>query len=136
MKLLDEFKAFIQRGNVIDMAVGIIVGASFQKIVDVLVKNILMPPIGVLLGGVDFSDLRIVIKKGQQGMPNVTIDYGMFFNTLVDFAIISFAIFMLIKVMNRFYKTDPKQKKCPDCQMKVPIKATRCGFCTSKISSS
>lgn len=133
MKLLEEFKTFIKRGNVIDMAVGIIIGASFQKIVDVLVKNILMPPIGVILGGVDFSDLHIVIKKGKNGMPDVTIDYGMFFNTLIDFAIISIAIFMLIKLINKLHITSPSKKKCPECLMKVPIKAKKCGFCTSHI---
>ena len=133
MKLFDEFKDFVQTGNVVDVAVGIIVGASFQKIVDVLVKNILMPPIGVMLGGVDFSDLRVIIKHGQGGMPDVTIDYGMFFNTLIDFSIISFSVFFLIKVLTRVHVVEQKQKKCRQCQMRIPYKAVRCGYCTSKI---
>ncbi|NLA24541.1 MAG: large-conductance mechanosensitive channel protein MscL [Bacteroidales bacterium] len=100
MKIVKEFKEFAMRGNVIDMAVGIIIGAAFGKIVSSLVDDIIMPPIGYLLGGVNFSDLSIVIKEAVGDMPAVTLNYGSFIQVVLDFLIIAFAIFMVIKAMN------------------------------------
>jgi len=100
MKLLDEFKAFAMRGNVIDMAVGIIIGAAFGKVVSSFVANIIMPPLGLLIGGVDFSDLRVILKEAEGELAAVSLDYGIFIQTLVDFLIIAWAIFIAIKVMN------------------------------------
>lgn len=131
--VLKEFKEFVARGNVIDMAVGIIVGASFGKIVNVLVKNIIMPPIGFVVGGVDFSDLKITIKKATESSSAITIDYGLFFNALIDFLIISIAIFVLIKAISTIHRKKKNEKQCPECCMEVPIAAKKCGHCTSTI---
>lgn len=132
--IIQEFKKFINRGNVIDMAVGIIIGASFGKIVDVLVKHIIMPPIGFVLGGVDFSDLKLTLKQATDTTSAVTVDYGIFFNAIIDFLIISIAIFLLIKLINSLHrKQESSEKKCPECQMSIPVKATKCGFCTSRV---
>lgn len=133
--LIQEFKTFISRGNVIDMAVGIIIGASFGKIVDALVKHVIMPPIGYLLGGVDFSDLKFIIRGATKTQEAVTIDYGIFLNTVIDFLIISIAIFVLIKLINTFHKKQEvaESKLCSQCQMTIPIKAKKCGYCTSQV---
>ncbi|HWB10826.1 MAG TPA: large-conductance mechanosensitive channel protein MscL [Pirellulales bacterium] len=137
MGMLKEFKDFAMKGNVVDMAVGIIIGAAFGKIVSSLVGDVLMPPIGVLLGNVDFSNLAITLKEASGGSPAVAIKYGVFVNAVIDFLIVAFAIFMVIKVMNRLRKPEgapaPTAKDCPYCLMSVPIKATRCGHCTSEL---
>jgi len=104
--MFKEFKEFATRGNVIDMAVGIIIGAAFGKIVSSLVSDIIMPPIGVLLGNVDFSNLVITLKKATAAAPAVTINYGMFINTIIDFLIIALAIFLMVKQINRFKKKE------------------------------
>jgi len=104
--MFKEFKEFAMKGNVIDMAVGIIIGAAFGKIVSSLVTDIIMPPIGVLLGGVDFSNLVITLKKTTALAPAVTINYGLFINTVIDFVIIAFVIFLLVKQINRFKKKE------------------------------
>jgi len=106
MGMLKEFKTFAMRGNVVDMAVGIIIGAAFGKIVSSLVADLIMPPIGVLLGGVDFSNLAITIKAAADGAAAVTLNYGKFIQTVVDFIIIVFSIFMIIKAMNAFKKKE------------------------------
>ncbi len=106
MGMLKEFKTFAMRGNVVDMAVGIIIGAAFGKIVSSLVADLIMPPIGVLLGGVDFSNLAITIKAAADGGAAVTLNYGKFIQTVVDFVIIAFSIFMIIKAMNAFKKKE------------------------------
>jgi large conductance mechanosensitive channel len=106
MGMLKEFKTFAMRGNVVDMAVGIIIGAAFGKIVSSLVADLIMPPIGVLLGGVDFSNLAITIKAAADGAAAVTLNYGKFIQTVVDFVIIAFSIFMIIKAMNAFKKKE------------------------------
>jgi large conductance mechanosensitive channel len=111
MSLLKEFKTFAMRGNVIDMAVGIVIGAAFGKIVSTLVSNVVMPAIGMITGGVNFADLRIVLKQATvdaagKAIPAVTIDYGLFINTMIDFVIIAFAIFMVIKLINRMKKKE------------------------------
>ncbi len=139
---VSEFKKFAMRGNVIDMAVGIIIGAAFGKIVDSLVKDVLMPPIGLLLGKVDFSDLKIVLTEGENP---VSINYGLFINALISFIIVAFAVFILIKAINKLQEkmikeektekvaAEPTTKVCPYCCSEVAIKATRCPHCTSEL---
>jgi len=104
--MLKEFKEFAMKGNVIDLAVGVIIGAAFGKIVDSLVKDVIMPPIGLLLGGVDFSDKIIVLKAATATNPAVTLNYGLFINAVISFLIIAFSIFIIIKQMNRFKKKE------------------------------
>lgn len=106
MKIIQEFKAFAMRGNVIDMAVGIIIGGAFGKIVSSIVNDIIMPPIGLLVGGVNFTDLKFVMKDAVGGIPAVTLNYGNFLQVLFDFLIIAFSIFMVIKVMNAAKKKE------------------------------
>ena len=139
---VSEFKKFAMRGNVIDMAGGIIIGAAFGKIVDSLVKDVLMPPIGLLLGKVDFSDLKIVLTEGENP---VSINYGLFINALISFIIVAFAVFILIKAINKLQEkmikeekaeevaAEPTTKVCPYCCSEVAIKATRCPHCTSEL---
>lgn len=110
MKIMSEFKAFAMRGNVVDMAVGIVLGAAFGKIVTSFVNDIIMPPIGLLIGGVDFSDLTAVLKQAAGETPAVTINYGMFIQIIIDFLIVAFAIFMAVKAMNSLKK---KQEEVP-----------------------
>ena len=138
---INEFKKFAMRGNVIDMAVGIIIGAAFGKIVDSLVKDIIMPPIGVVLGKVDFSDLKLMLTN------EVSINYGNFINNVISFLIVAFAVFVLIKAINTLQEkmlTDEKKeeapaapttKKCPFCCSEVALKATRCPHCTSELEN-
>lgn len=113
MKMLQEFKAFAMRGNVVDMAVGIIIGGAFGKIVSSFVGDVIMPPIGLLLGGVDFSDLALTLKAAEEGQPAVMLKYGMFINTVIDFIIIAFAIFMVIKAMNTLKKKEEVKPAAP-----------------------
>ncbi len=142
MSLLREFKTFAMRGNVVDMAVGIIIGSSFGKIVSSLVNDVLMPPIGFLIGGVDFSDLSITLKSQSAEHAAVVIKYGLFINIVIDFIIVAFAMFLIIKGMNSLTKksepvttpTLPTTKECPECKMTIPIDAKRCGHCTSILS--
>jgi large conductance mechanosensitive channel len=143
--MLKEFKAFAMRGNVLDMAVGIIIGASFGKIITSFVGDVLMPPIGLLLGKVDFSNLFVTLSSSQSfktlaeakaaGVP--TLNYGLFLNTVIDFVIVAFAIFLLIKQINRFQtkvpEAAPTTRDCPFCVSPVAIKATRCPHCTSEL---
>lgn len=148
--MLKEFKSFALRGNVMDMAIGIIIGAAFGAIVNSLVNDILMPPIGLLLGGVDFSNLFIVLKAGAPAPPYptltaaqeagaVTLNYGLFINAVITFLIIALAVFMIVKSLNRLQKeeeappTEPTTKQCPYCISEIPIKATRCPHCTSQL---
>ena len=142
--MLKEFKEFALRGNVLDMAIGIIIGAAFGKIVTSLVSDVLMPPLGLLLGKVDFSSLFLNLSGTPQqslaaakaaGAP--TINYGVFVQTVFDFVIIAFVIFMLVKQVNRLKKPEapavPTTKECPQCLSTIPIKATKCAHCTSNI---
>jgi large conductance mechanosensitive channel len=148
--MFKEFKEFAMRGNVVDMAVGIIIGAAFGTIVKSLVSDILMPPLGLLMGNVDFSNLFIVIKNGSipgpfltlpeaQKAGAVTINYGMFINTVVSFIIVAFAIFMVVKGMNNLKRREeappaaPTTKDCPRCFTAIPVKAVRCPNCTSEL---
>ena len=130
----NEFKKFAMRGNVMDMAVGIIIGAAFGKIVDSMVKDIMMPPIGLLLGKVDFSDLKWKIAD------DVSINYGVFLNNVISFIIVALCIFLLIKVINKVNAPKkeeapaaPTTKKCPFCCSEIALEATRCPHCTSEI---
>jgi large conductance mechanosensitive channel len=150
--MLKEFKEFAMRGNVVDMAVGIIIGAAFGTIIAALVSEVLMPPIGLLFGNVDFSNLFIVLKEGKiagpyatvaaaKGAGAVTLNYGLFVNAVVNFLIVAFAIFFLIRGMNSLKKKEeappalPTTKECPHCLSTIPIKATRCGHCTSELKA-
>jgi large conductance mechanosensitive channel len=139
MGMLKEFKEFAMKGNVMDMAVGIIIGAAFGKIVSSLVSDVVMPPIGLLLGNVDFSSLSYTLKEATDSSPAVDIKYGLFINTILDFVIVALAIFLVIKQLNRLKKPAPAAavttKDCPYCQMSVPLKATRCGHCTSELKA-
>jgi large conductance mechanosensitive channel len=138
--MLQEFKDFAMRGNVVDMAVGIIIGGAFGKIVSSLVKDVIMPPIGYIMGNVDFSNLAITIKEKTADAEAVSIKYGVFINTVLDFLIVAFAIFIVIKQMNRLKKEEEPEpepeattKDCPKCFTEIAIKATRCPNCTSEI---
>lgn len=113
MKLVQEFKAFAMRGNVADMAVGIIIGAAFGKIVSSLVNDVIMPPVGLLVGGIDFSSLSITIKEAVENSPAVVIKYGVFINTIIDFIIVAWAIFMVIKAMNSLKKKEEEKPAAP-----------------------
>jgi large conductance mechanosensitive channel len=113
MKMIQEFKQFAMRGNVMDMAIGIIIGAAFGKIVSSVVADVIMPPIGLLLGGVDFSSLAIVLKEGSEGSEPVLLKYGVFINTIIDFIIIAFAIFMLVKGINALKKKEEEKPAAP-----------------------
>ncbi|HLX12129.1 MAG TPA: large-conductance mechanosensitive channel protein MscL [Bacteroidota bacterium] len=133
MSVFKEFKDFIMRGNVLDLAVGIVIGAAFGKIVTSFVTDMMMPPIGLLVGGVDFSSLKLTIKAGP---PAVTLNYGMFINTTIDFLIVAGAVFLLIKSVNAFMKKEAPPvttKDCPECKMPIPLAAKRCAHCTSVV---
>lgn len=121
MAMMKEFKDFAMRGNVIDMAVGIIIGAAFGKIVSSLVKDIIMPPIGVMMGGVDFSDLAVTIKEAAAGTEAVTINYGVFIQTTLDFVIVAFAIFMMIRGMNKLKKKEEAKPAAPAAPSKEEV---------------
>jgi len=138
-KVLGEFKEFAMRGNVIDLAVGVIIGTAFGKITSSLVNDIIMPPIGAVTGGVDFSTLSLTVKDAVGDSPAVVINYGSFINTVLDFLIIAFAIFLVIRVMNNINRkeaekpSDPTEKKCTYCFSTIPLQATRCAYCTSEL---
>ena len=144
--MFKEFKAFAMRGNVLDMAVGIIIGAAFGRIITSLVSDILMPPIGLILGKVDFSTLFLNISgtsyptlAAAKAANAATINYGAFLNTVIDFLIVAFAVFLMVRQINRWSKpapaAAPTTKECPYCQSTISIKATRCPNCTSQLSS-
>lgn len=132
-----EFKEFAMRGNVVDMAVGIIIGTAFGKIITSLVNDILMPPIGFILGKVDFSNLVITIYEKTPHSPAVVISYGVFINTILNFIIVAFSMFIIIKQMNRMTppkSKEPTNKDCPFCYSSISIKASRCPDCTSQLT--
>ena len=143
-----EFRKFIARGSVIDLAVGVVIGAAFSKIIDSFVKDILMPPIGLAAGGVDFSNLYINLSDQQYpslaaaaeaGAP--TINYGIFINNVLSFLIVAFVLFLFIRTYNRLREEKeneppaPTEKECPYCRLKIPLAATRCAHCTSELAS-
>lgn len=121
MKMLEEFKKFAMRGNVMDMAIGIIIGGAFGKIVSSFVTDVMMPPIGMLLGGVDFSTLALTLKEGAEGVEPVLIKYGVFINTTIDFIIIAFTIFMVIKAMNSMKKKEEEKPAAPPAPSKEEV---------------
>ena len=148
--MLKEFRDFAMKGNVIDLAVGIILGVAFGAIITSLVDDILMPPVGVLLGDVDFSNIFLVLKEGDVLGPYssvtsareagaVTLNYGLFVNTLVNFLIVAFAMFLLVRAVNQWARKaeepakKPDSRECPYCLSTISTKATRCAFCTSEL---
>ena len=149
--MLKEFKEFAMKGSVLDMAIGIVIGGAFSPIVKSLVDDILMPPIGMLLGGVDFSNMFLTLREGAeaagpyetvaaaQEAGAVTVNYGVFVNTVITFLIVAFAIFMMVKTINRWKReeeappAEPTTKKCEHCDTEIPIAATRCPNCTSEL---
>jgi large conductance mechanosensitive channel len=150
VSFVKDFKTFAMRGNVVDMAVGIIIGGAFGTIVKSLVDDVIMPPIGMLLGNVDFSNLFITVKHGAVAGPYatvaaakeagaVTVNYGMFVNNVVSFLIIAFSVFLIIRAMAKLQRPEPAPaaapttKDCPDCHTTIPIKAVRCPNCTSEL---
>jgi large conductance mechanosensitive channel len=147
MGMIQEFKEFAMRGNVVDMAVGVVIGAAFGKIVTSFVNDILMPPIGLALGRVDFTNLFVSLTG--QSYPSVaaakaagapTLNYGIFIQTLIDFVIVAFAIFLVVKAVNRVMPKEEAAapaltRECPLCTMSIPVKARRCPHCTSEVPS-
>jgi large conductance mechanosensitive channel len=147
--MFKEYKEFAMRGNVVDMAVGIVIGVAFGGIVNSFVADIIMPPVGLALGSVDFSSLFLVLKEGKIAGPYeslaaakaagaVTVNYGSFINTIISFLIIAFAVFLLIRNINRMKKKEeapavPATKECPYCLSAIPLKAARCPHCTSEL---
>ncbi len=146
----NEFKAFIMRGSVIDLAVGVIIGAAFGGVVKSLVDDVIMPPIGLVTGGLDFGSQYVLLKAGTKAPPPyatpaaakdagaITLNYGSFINTTITFLIVALAVFLLVRAVNRLYRkpvpTTPDSKACPYCTMSVPLKATRCPHCTSDMT--
>jgi len=148
--MLKEFKEFAMRGNVLDMAVGIIIGAAFGTIVNSFVQDVIMPPIGLLLGNVDFSNIFIILKEGKVAGPYpslaavksagaVTLNLGVFVNTLISFIIIAFSVFLLVKTVNQLRRQEappaPDTKECSYCFSKIPVQAIRCPNCTSELKA-
>jgi large conductance mechanosensitive channel len=149
--MLKEFKAFALKGNVLDLAVGIIIGGAFGTIVKSLVDDIIMPPIGLALGKVDFANLFVLLQPGPKGAPPyasladakaagaVTMNYGQFINNVVAFLIIAFAVFLVVRAANRMMPQDaaaaPATKDCPYCRMAIPVGATRCPHCTTELKA-
>jgi large conductance mechanosensitive channel len=146
--MFKEFKEFAMRGNVVDMAVGIVIGVAFGSIVTSLVKDLLMPPIGLLMGKVDFSNLFVLLKEGKIAGPYaslvdaqkagaVTVNYGLFINSIISFIIVAFAVFMVVRSLNRFKKAEEAPvvltKDCPYCFSAIPVPAVRCPNCTSQL---
>ena len=148
--MFNEFKEFVMKGNVVDMAVGIVIGGAFGTIVNSLVNDVIMPPVGLMMGGVDFANMFVALKEGAKAAGPyatlaaakdagaVTLSYGLFVNSIISFLIVAFALFMLIKGVNNLRREAPAAapitKDCPRCFTAVPIKATRCSACTSDIA--
>ena len=143
-----EFKEFIMRGSVVDMAIGIIIGAAFVTIVKSLVDDIIMPPIGLLLGNIDFTNFFAVLKDGKIPGPYetlalakaagaVTINYGIFVNTIISFLVVAFCVFILVRYINKMKRepapVEPDTKECPYCLSVIPVKATKCAHCTAEV---
>jgi large conductance mechanosensitive channel len=150
--MLKDFKEFAMRGNVVDMAVGIVIGAAFGAVIKSLVADVIMPPIGLLLGNVDFSNLFLTLKAGKVAGPYVslaaaqaagavTLNLGLFINTIVSFVIVAFSVFLLVRGINQLRREQevppaaPATKECPYCRSEIPLKATRCPHCTSELGA-
>jgi len=150
-KLFQDFKEFIMRGNVIDLAIGVIIGSAFGVVVNSVVNNLLMPPLGLLLGGSDFKDLFVILKQGEQGLPEnatlqmaqevgaVTLNYGQFITDIISFILLALGVFLIVKAIKSLQKpkeeepAETTEKDCPFCQKSIPINAIRCPFCTSEL---
>ena len=139
-----EFREFAIKGNAVDLAVGVMIGAAFGAVVTSLVNDVIMPPVGKLLGGVDFSNFFLVLGPGQfaslkaaKEAGTATLNYGVFINTLINFLIIAFILFLIVRTMNRMRRAEPAPspttKACPQCTMQIPLKAARCPHCTSNV---
>jgi large conductance mechanosensitive channel len=150
--MLKDFKEFAMRGNVVDMAVGIVIGAAFGTVIKSLVADVIMPPIGLLLGNVDFSNLFITLKAGKVAGPfvslaaaqaagAVTLNLGLFINTIISFVIVAFAVFLLVRGINQLQREQeappaaPTTRECPYCLSEIPLKASRCPHCTSELGA-
>ncbi len=143
--MLNDFKKFAMKGNVIDMAVGIIIGGAFTGVVQSVVKDLLMPPLGLLIGNIDFSDIFITLREATETSAAVTLNVGLFVNATISFLILAFAVFLLVKNLNKLHEISsrkeaevlasapPTTKECPHCLSVIPIKATRCAHCTSEL---
>ncbi|HEX6644175.1 MAG TPA: large-conductance mechanosensitive channel protein MscL [Gemmatimonadales bacterium] len=145
--MLNDFKTFIMRGNVVDLAVGVIIGAAFGAITKSLVDDVIMPPIGLLLGGIDFSNMFAVLREGATPGPYatleaakeagaVTVNYGLFITSVVTFLIVAFAVYLLVKAVNRLHRpaeAPVSTKDCPECAMAIPLAARKCPHCTTVI---
>ena len=140
MSVTKEFKEFALKGNMVDLAIGIIIGGAFGKVVSSLVNDVIMPPIGVLIGGVDFSAFGVTLKEAAGTSPAAVLKYGAFLNTIIDFAIVAFAVFLMVKGINKMRRQQPAPvattKLCPECSMAIPIVAKKCGHCTATLSGS
>lgn len=155
-KLFKDFKDFISRGNMIDLAVGIIIGAAFSSVVNSIVNNLLMPPLGLLFGNTDFSDLFVILRKGTEELPAgatlekaaevgaVTLNYGQFITDLISFLLLAVGVFLIVKAFQKLQNSvkkpddemeEPEEKTCPYCQKSISIKASRCPFCTSTLET-
>lgn len=148
-KMMKEFREFAVKGNAVDLAVGVVIGAAFGAVVTSLVKDVIMPPIGALLSGADFSQMFVVLKEGTTAAPYatvqaaadagaVTLNYGVFVNAVINFVIVAFAVFMLVKVINRLRKpaaAEVTTKECPFCKTEIALGATRCPACTSELGA-
>lgn len=139
--MLNEFRTFIMRGNVLDLAIGIIIGTAFGAIVSSLVNDVIMPPIGLIIGGIDFSQIKIVLRAASGDQPEVAMNIGIFINAIITFVIIAFVVFMLVRSVNRMMAMGKKEeapaapttKDCPYCLSSIPLKATRCPHCTAEL---
>lgn len=149
-----DFRDFIMRGNVMDLAIGIIIGSAFSAVVNSVVDNLMMPPLGLLFGNTDFGDLFIVLRPGQEPLPPgatlemaneigaVTFNYGQFLTDLISFLILGFGVYLIVKGIRSFEKPEeeeekaPTEKDCPHCQKSIPVKASRCPYCTSRLEES
>lgn len=138
MSLIKEFRDFANRGNLIDLAVAVVLGGAFGKIINSIVADIIMPPIGLLLGGIDFSNMKLILRNSVIPAEVVSINYGLFVNSIVNFLIIAFSIFIVLRYIKKFQKQEaaaaPITKKCPECAITIPIEAKRCGYCNTVLT--
>ncbi|MFA6031197.1 MAG: large-conductance mechanosensitive channel protein MscL [Elusimicrobiota bacterium] len=138
--MFKEFKEFAMKGNVVDMAVGVVIGGAFGKIVSSVLNDIIMPPLGLITGGVDFTQHAFTLKPAEGAAKAVTLNWGAFVTHCVDFSIVAFTMFMVIKGMNALKRSEkapppaPTEKKCPECCLHIPLEAKRCGHCTSALA--
>ena len=134
-KLLDEFKAFALKGNMADLAIGVVIGTAFNKVISSIVNDLILPPLGLLYGGVDFSDLTVPLKWPGSSKEPLLWNIGSFFNALIDFFIIAWAVFVVVKALNKLRgikpQAEPENKTCTECHMSIPKEASKCAYCTS-----